>query len=98
MANWEGVSEFVAVAELHSFTAAAKKLDTSVAQISRRVAMLEERLAVKLFNRTTRKVTLTEAGQLYFTQCKHLVEGLELAELAVTQMQSTPKGLLLLFY
>lgn len=94
MANWEGVSEFVAVAELHSFTAAAKKLDTSVAQISRRVAMLEERLAVKLFNRTTRKVTLTEAGQLYFTQCKHLVEGLELAELAVTQMQSTPKGLL----
>jgi DNA-binding transcriptional LysR family regulator len=55
---------------------------------------LEERLAVKLFNRTTRKVSLTEAGQLYYQQCKHLVEGLELAELAVTQMQSTPKGLL----
>jgi len=79
---------------LNSFTAAAHKLDTSVAQISRRVATLEERLAVKLFHRTTRKVTLTEAGQLYYTQCKHLVEGLELAELAVTQMQSTPKGLL----
>lgn len=94
MANWEGISEFVGVAETQSFTAAAKKLDTSVAQVSRRVSSLEERLAVKLFNRTTRRVSLTEAGQLYYQQCKQLVEGLELAELAVTQMQSTPKGLL----
>lgn len=94
MANWEGVSEFVAVAEVSSFTGAAEKLATSVAQVSRRVSALEERLAVKLLNRTTRKVTLTEAGQLYFNQCKHLVEGLELAELAVTHMQSSPKGLL----
>ncbi|MCK6265670.1 LysR family transcriptional regulator [Vibrio sp. ZSDE26] len=94
MANWEGVSEFVAVAETNSFTGAAKKRNTSVAQISRRVSSLEDRLAVKLLNRTTRKVTLTEAGQLYFQQCKHLVEGLELAEIAVTQMQTSPKGLL----
>ncbi|RJX68955.1 LysR family transcriptional regulator [Vibrio sinensis] len=94
MANWEGVSEFVAVAETNSFTDAAKKLHTSVAQVSRKVAALEERLAVKLLHRTTRKVTLTEAGLLYHSQCKHLVEGLALAELAVTQMQSTPKGLL----
>ena len=94
MANWEGVTEFVAVAETTSFTGAAKKLSTSVAQISRRVSGLEDRLAVKLLNRTTRKVSLTEAGQLYYQQCKHLVEGLELAELAVTQMQTTPKGLI----
>ncbi|WP_330960294.1 LysR family transcriptional regulator [Photobacterium sp. 53610] len=93
MANWEGVSEFVAVAESSSFTLAAQKLSTSVAQVSRRVSALEERLAVKLLNRTTRKVTLTEAGMLYFQQCKHLVEGLEQAELTVTQMQTTPKGL-----
>ncbi len=94
MANWQGVTEFVTVAEVNSFTQAAKKLSTSVAQISRRVSALEERLAVKLLNRTTRKVTLTEAGQLYFQHCRQLVEGLELAELAVTQMQSSPKGLL----
>lgn len=94
MASWEGVSEFVAVAEMNSFTGAAQKLSTSVAQISRRVSALEERLAVKLLNRTTRRVTLTEAGQLYFYQCKGLVEGLELAELAVTQMQASPKGLI----
>lgn len=94
MANWEGVSEFVAVAETNSFTGAARKMNTSVAQISRRVSALEDRLAVKLLHRTTRKVSLSEAGQLYYQQCKHLVEGLELAELAVTQMQAEPKGLL----
>ncbi len=94
MANWEGVSEFVAVAETFSFTDAAKRLNTSVAQVSRRVSALEERLAIKLLNRTTRKVSLTEAGQVYFEQCRHLVEGLEHAELAVTQMQSSPKGLI----
>nr|WP_086937569.1 LysR family transcriptional regulator [Thaumasiovibrio occultus] len=92
MANWEGVSEFVAVAETQSFTSAANKLNTSVAQISRRVAALEDRLAVKLLHRTTRKVSTTEAGLLYYQQCKLLVEGLEQAELAVTQMQAEPKG------
>lgn len=94
MANWEGVSEFVAVAESFSFTAAATKLKTSTAQVSRRVSALEERLAVKLLNRTTRKVTLTEAGQVYFQQCRHLIEGLEHAELAVSQLQSSPTGLI----
>lgn len=94
MANWEGVSEFVAVVDTESFTQAAKKLKTSVAQISRRVSMLEERLAVKLLLRTTRKVSVTEAGQIYYQHCRGLVEGLETAQLAVTQMQEQPKGLL----
>ncbi|MBC3765203.1 LysR substrate-binding domain-containing protein [Neptunicella marina] len=92
MANWEGVTEFVAVAETGGFTKAARKLSTSVAQVSRRVVILEERLGVKLLNRTTRKVALTEAGQAYFQQCRLLIEGLEQAELSVTQMQSEPKG------
>jgi len=94
MANWEGVLEFVAVVDTQSFTQAAKKLKTSVAQISRRVSAMEERLAVKLLIRTTRKISVTEAGQTYYDHCRNLVEGLEAAELAVTQMQSTPKGLI----
>ena len=94
MANWEGVSEFVAVVDANSFTEAANKLKTSVAQVSRRVSALEERLAVKLLVRTTRKVSVTEAGQTYYQHCRSLVEGLENAELAVTQMQTAPKGLL----
>lgn len=94
MASWEGVTEFVAVAELSSFTAAAGRLDTSVVQVSRKVSALEQRLNVKLLHRTTRNVRLTEAGQLYYDQCKQLVEGLEEAERTVTQMQQEPKGLL----
>lgn len=92
MASWEGVSEFVAVAETGSFTRAAQRLATSVANVSRRIALLEERLGVKLLLRTTRKVSLTEAGQVYYQQCRALIEGLEQAELTVTQMQQTPKG------
>jgi DNA-binding transcriptional LysR family regulator len=92
MAIWDGVNEFIAVAETGSFTQAAGKLSTSIANISRRVAVLEERLAVKLLLRTTRKVSLTEAGKLYYQQCKPLLEGLEQAELAVTRMQCSPTG------
>jgi DNA-binding transcriptional LysR family regulator len=92
MASWDGVSEFVAVADTGSFTGAANKLSTSVANISRRVAQLEERLAVKLLLRSTRKVSMTEAGYLYYQQCKQLVEGLEQAELQITQMQQVPTG------
>lgn len=94
MAQWEGVIEFVAVAQEQSFTTAAQKLQTSVAQVSRKVASLESHLGVKLLHRTTRKVTVTEAGSVYFQKCKHLVEGLELAELEVTQLNSAPKGLI----
>ncbi len=94
MVSWEGVVEFVAVAQTNSFTLAADKLDVSVVKVSRKVSALEQKLAVKLLHRTTRKVSLTDAGRLYYQQCKLLVEGLEQAELAVTQMQQHPTGLL----
>ncbi|ELV8633621.1 LysR family transcriptional regulator [Vibrio vulnificus] len=94
MANihWEGVNEFVAVAESGSFTQAAMRLETSVANVSRRVGQLEERLGVKLLLRSTRKVSLTEAGKIYVQHCRSILEGLHQAELAVTQMQQTPQG------
>lgn len=92
MAAWDGVSEFVAVAETASFTAAAKRLRLSVAQISRQVAGLESRLKVKLFYRTTRRVTLTEAGGVYYRHCSHALEGLDDAERAVSDLQATPQG------
>ncbi len=94
MSNWDGISEFVTVVEQNGFTSAAQRLNTSPAQVSRKVAALEHRLAVKLLNRTTRKVSLTEAGQLYFQQCKQLVNGLEHADLLVSQMQTKPTGLI----
>lgn len=90
--DWEGVTEFVAVAEAQSFTGAARALDTSVAQISRKVAALEDRLSIKLLIRTTRKVSVTEAGQTYYQHCRHLVEGLKQADRAITELNATPQG------
>ncbi|MDO6568368.1 LysR substrate-binding domain-containing protein [Alteromonas sp. 1_MG-2023] len=92
--TWEGVVEFCAVASTGSFTAAATKLDTSGAQISRKVANVEKRLGVKLFNRTTRSVSLTQAGYVYFEQCQPALKALEEAELNVSQLQKVPQGLI----
>lgn len=92
MFNWEGVSEFVAVVETGSFTAASRQLGISTAQVSRQVSALEGRLATKLFYRTTRKVSVTEAGQIYYQHCRPVLDGLEDAERALTNLQSTPRG------
>ncbi len=94
MACWEGVTEFVAVAEHQSFTLAANRLNMSVVKVSRKVSALEQALSVKLLHRTTRKVGLTDAGKLYYQNCKPLIEGLEQAEFTVTQMQQQAKGLI----
>lgn len=90
--QWQGICEFTAVAESGSFTQAAKKLIISTAQVSRQVSELEQRLNTKLFYRTTRKVTLTEEGQLFYQQCHSILEGLENAERSLTNLQSTPQG------
>ncbi|WP_371397301.1 LysR substrate-binding domain-containing protein [Fretibacter rubidus] len=92
MFNWEGVSEFVAVAEAESFTGAGKRLGISTAQVSRQISALESRLAVKLFYRTTRKVTITDSGQIYYTHCRQVLDGLDEAERAVTNLHQTPRG------
>lgn len=92
MAQWEGVNEFIAVTETGSFTAASKKLKISTAQVSRLIAALEQRLATVLLYRTTRKVSLTDAGALYYQHCKQVVEGLEHAEQALNNYQTVPKG------
>lgn len=92
MFNWEGVSEFVAVAEAGSFTRAARRLGISTAQVSRQVSALEARLSTKLFYRTTRKVSVTEVGQVYYQHCRQVLDGLEEAERAITDLQQAPRG------
>lgn len=92
--NWLGVNEFVAVAEHSSFTQAAEKLGISVVNVSRRVSSLENHLGVKLVHRTTRKVSLTDLGKLYYQQTKPLIEGLEQAELTLHNLQESISGLL----
>ncbi len=92
MFAWEGVTEFVAVAETESFTQAAKRLGISTAQVSRQISALEIRLATRLFHRTTRKVSVTETGQIYFQHCRQVLDALEEAERTVTNFQSVPRG------
>ena len=92
MFAWEGITEFVAVAETESFTQAARRLGISTAQVSRQVSALEARLAIKLFHRTTRKVSVTESGQIYFQHCRQVLDRLEEAERAITNLHSAPRG------
>lgn len=94
MFGWEGVCEFVSVAEQGGFTAAARKLGISVAQVSRQVAQLEDRLQAKLLLRTTRQVRLTELGDIYYRHCRQLLDNLYEAELAVGRHQAEPQGTL----
>ncbi len=90
--RWEGISEFVCVAEYESFTRAAKAIGISTAQVSRQISALEERLNIKLLYRTTRKVSLTEEGRVFYQHCRSVLDGLDAAEQAVSNLQSKPQG------
>lgn len=92
MQRWEGVNEFVAVAETESFTRSAKRLDVSTAHVSRQISALEDRLSTRLFYRTTRRVSTTEAGQIYYQHCRQILDALEQAERSMTNMQLVPQG------
>src|SRR6516225_11290541 len=83
---------FCTVAELKSFTAAAERLAISPAMVSKHVMHLERRLGTRLFNRTSRHVSLTETGALYFEQARQTLDGLDEAEAAVSQTAVAPKG------
>ena len=90
--QWEGIREFVYVAEQESFTQASNLMAISTAQVSRQISALEQRLNVKLFYRTTRKVSLTEEGAIFYQHCRSVLDGLEEAERAITNLQTKPQG------
>ena len=85
---------FTRVVEFHSFTQAAHSLGMQKSTVSRRIALLEERLGVRLLNRTTRKLRLTEVGQAYYDRCRQIMLDFAEAEQAVMQLQQEPSGLL----
>nr|WP_298147986.1 LysR family transcriptional regulator [uncultured Pseudomonas sp.] len=85
---------FTRVVECHSFTLAAQNLAMQKSTVSRRIALLEERLGVRLLNRTTRKLRLTEVGQEYYERCRQIMLDFAEAEQAVMQLQQAPSGLL----
>ncbi|EJC85236.1 transcriptional regulator [Rhizobium leguminosarum bv. trifolii WSM2297] len=85
---------FCTVAELKSFTAAADRLGISPAMASKHVMQLENRLGTRLLNRTSRHVSLTETGRLYFNQTKEMLERLDEVEDAIGNVTVAPRGTL----
>ncbi|HOZ24872.1 MAG TPA: LysR family transcriptional regulator, partial [Thermomonas sp.] len=83
---------FVRVVEHGSFIAAARSLQLPKTTVSRKVQDLETRLGAQLLHRTTRKLGLTEAGNIYFEHCQRIARELDEAESAVGQLQQGPRG------
>jgi len=89
---FHAISIFVKVAEAKSFTEAARRLGMSPSGASKVLTRLEERLGVRLINRTTRSVSLTDDGQAFYERCHQILSELEDAEAALTRRRSTPRG------
>lgn len=85
---------FARVVEAKSFSGAARRLDMSKSAVSKAVARLEASLGVRLLNRTTRQLSLTEVGAAYYEHCARIVAEAEAAEQAVGQFYSAPRGTL----
>jgi len=85
---------FVAVVESESFTAAAARLDASKAVVSKYVGMLEDHLGTRLLNRTTRRLSLTESGAVYYERCLQILADVDEAEQAAAQLTAVPRGTL----
>src|SRR5258708_39305848 len=92
MARIDELAIVVAVADHGSFVAAARRLRRSPAAVTRAVAALEDRLATRLFNRTTRAVALTDAGSRYLDQCRRALAEFEEIELSAAGQRPEPRG------
>jgi DNA-binding transcriptional LysR family regulator len=94
MDRMTSMSTFVKVVESGGFSAAARKLDISPSMVTTHVQALEERLGVRLLNRSTRRVSLTEAGHAYYERCLQILSEVDDADHVVQALQSTPRGTL----
>jgi DNA-binding transcriptional LysR family regulator len=92
MDKFSAMHVFVKVVEQGSFASAATRLDLSTSTVSRHVADLEAHLNARLLNRTTRRLSLTEAGQAFYERCAALLGDLEEAEAAASASNAAPRG------
>jgi len=92
MARLETMEIFVAVAEEQSFAGGARRLNLSAPAVTRAVAALEERLGVKLLNRTTRYVRLTDAGQRYLEDARRIIQEANEADETAAGINAEPRG------
>lgn len=88
----EDMALFVFVVESGSFTAAAKQVGLPKSSVSQRISQLEDHLGLRLLNRTTRKLSLTFAGERYLVHCQEMVAASERASNALQMLKSSPSG------
>src|SRR6516225_7684062 len=94
MDRMTSMTTFVKVVDVGGFAAAARKLNISPSMVTMHVRALEERLGVRLLNRSTRRISLTEVGQAYYERCLQILAEVEDAENVAQALQSTPRGTL----
>lgn len=94
MFSLDNMALFIEVGKARSFRAAADSLKMPISTLSRRINELEQQLGLRLLNRTTRKMELTEAGKIYFERCYHLVQEAAQIHYQLGEMFTQPKGLL----
>src|SRR5215510_9489826 len=92
MDRLESMSTLIAAVEAGSLSAASRKLGMPLATVSRKVSELEAHLRTRLVNRTSRRLTLTEAGRSYVAACKRILEDIDEAERAAAGEYSAPRG------
>lgn len=92
MDKLKAMQVFMRIADQGSLTAAARVLDSSLPAVVRSLAALEENLHVRLFNRTTRRISLTEEGKHYLESCRQVLAAVEDAEAALLSEASEPRG------
>jgi DNA-binding transcriptional LysR family regulator len=92
MNEFAGIEAFVGVVETGSFTAAAARLQTAKSSVSETIRLLEDRLGVRLLDRSTRRVHPTEAGQTFYIRCRRLLDELAIARNEAQAVQETPAG------
>jgi DNA-binding transcriptional LysR family regulator len=90
--RWNGVAVFVAVVEAGSFALAAQRLEVTRSAVAKSVMKLEQRLRVRLFNRTTRRQSLTDEGHAYYERCVRALAELEAAEASFETGRKRPSG------
>ena len=85
---------FVRVVDAGSFTAAARSLGTTTSSISKRIARLEADVGVRLLERTTRRVAVTELGRALYVEAVRAIRGLDEARRSISELGTSPRGLL----
>jgi DNA-binding transcriptional LysR family regulator len=92
MDPFSGLAAFVRPAETQSFVAAGRLLGVSASAVGKSVARLEERLGVRLFQRSTRHMRLTQEGELFYQRCRRVIDDVDEAETALSLATEAPRG------